>query len=116
MQNFNYGSLFLANNVDIAWIVVAVVAVLAIVAAIVFWRLGAKAVTKRLEKEQGSIDAQRNRMLDDVREESKAIKKEAILEAKPNSVILIDEYAFCNCHGLVDVQMGNKITEMKQET
>ncbi len=116
MQNFNYGSLFLANNVDIAWIVVAVVAVLAIVAAILFWRLGAKAVTKKFEKEQGSIDAQRNRMLDDVREESKAIKKEAILEAKEQEIKLRNEFERESKEKRVELQRLENRLNQKEET
>ena len=92
MQNFNYGSLFLANDATIAWIVVAVVAVLAFVAALLCWKFGGKAVKKNFEKELGDISAQRNRMLDDVREESRAIKKEAILEAKEQEIKLRNEF------------------------
>ena len=47
MQKFNYGSLFLANDGVIPWIIVAVVAILAVVAAILCWVYSAKAVTKK---------------------------------------------------------------------
>ena len=57
MQKFNYGSLFLANNSIIPWIIVAVMAVLAIAVAILCWILSARAVTKRFEGEQGNIEA-----------------------------------------------------------
>ena len=46
----------------------------------------------KYEKENGNIEAQRNRMLDDVREESKAIKKEALLEAKEQELQLRNEF------------------------
>ena len=92
MQNFNYGSLFLTNGGALPWIIVAVVAVLAVVASVLCWVFSAKNLTKKFEKEQGDISAQRNRMLDDVREESKAIKKEAILEAKEQEIKLRNDF------------------------
>ncbi len=93
MQNFNYGSLFLNSNNDIIFIVViAILVVLAIAAWLLSWKLSAKSLTKKYEKDVGDIETQRNRMLDDVREESKAIKKEAILEAKEQEIKLRNDF------------------------
>ena len=74
MQNFNLGFLFLASDGLFIGVVAGLV-VLAIVAGILSWILSAKSLKKRYEKDAGDIETQRNRMLDDVREESRAIKK-----------------------------------------
>lgn len=116
MQNFNYGSLFLANDATIAWIIVAVVAVLAIVASVVCWIFSGKAVMKKIEKDQGDITAQRNRMLDDVREESKAIKKEAILEAKEQEIKLRNEFERESKEKRAELQRMENRLNQKEET
>ncbi len=93
MQNFTYGSLFLATDNTILFIVViAILVILAIAAFLVSWKMSAKSVLEKIKKEQGDIEAQRNRMLDDVREESRAIKKEAILEAKEQEIKLRNDF------------------------
>lgn len=116
MQNFNYGSLFLANDGVLPWIIVAIVAVLAVVASVICWVLSGKTVTKRFEKEQGNIDAQRNRMLDDVREESKAIKKEAILEAKEQEIKLRNEFERESKEKRAELQKMENRLNQKEET
>ena len=116
MQNFNYGSLFLASDGALPWIIVAAVAVLAVVASVICWVLSGKTVTKRFEKEQGNIDAQRNRMLDDVREESKAIKKEAILEAKEQEIKLRNEFERESKEKRAELQRLENRLNQKEET
>ncbi|MBQ7236749.1 MAG: ribonuclease Y [Clostridia bacterium] len=116
MQNFNYGSLFLANDATVAWIVVAVVAVLAVVASVICWIFSGKAVIKKIEKDQGDIAAQRNRMLDDVREESKAIKKEAILEAKEQEIRLRNEFERESKEKRAELQRMENRLNQKEET
>ncbi len=116
MQNFNYGSLFLANDATIAWIVVAVVAVLAVVASVICWIFSGKAAIKKIEKDQGDIAAQRNRMLDDVREESKAIKKEAILEAKEQEIRLRNEFERESKEKRAELQRMENRLNQKEET
>ena len=116
MQNFNYGSLFLAGDGALPWIIVAAVAVLAVVASVICWVLSGKSVTKRFEKEQGNIDAQRNRMLDDVREESKAIKKEAILEAKEQEIKLRNEFERESKEKRAELQRLENRLNQKEET
>ncbi len=115
MQNFNYGSLFLMSNA-IPWIVVAIVAIVAIVVSILCWVLSAKNVTKRFESEQGNINEQRNRMLDDVREESKAIKKEAILEAKEQEIKLRNEFERESKEKRAELQKMENRLNQKEET
>ncbi len=115
MQNFNYGSLFLMGD-TLPWIVVAVVAIVAIVVSILCWVLSAKSVTKRFESEQGNINEQRNRMLDDVREESKAIKKEAILEAKEQEIKLRNEFERESKEKRAELQKMENRLNQKEET
>jgi len=116
MQNFNYSSLFLASGGALPWIIVAVVAVLAIVAAVFCWVFGGKTVKKSFEKELGDINAQRNRMLDDVREESRAIKKEAILEAKEQEIKLRNEFERESKEKRVELQRMENRLNQKEET
>ena len=116
MQNFNYSSLFLASGGALPWIIVAVVAVLAVVAALICWKFGGKAVKKSFEKEQGDIAAQRNRMLDDVREESRAIKKEAILEAKEQEIKLRNEFERESKEKRAELQRMENRLNQKEET
>ena len=115
MQKLNYGSLFLATD-TVAWIIVAVVAIVAIIASIVCWVISAKKVTKRFEIEQGDISAQRSRMLDDVREESKAIKKEAILEAKEQEIRLRNEFERESKEKRMELQRMENRLNQKEET
>ena len=117
MQNFNYSSLFLANGGIDTWMLISIaVAFLAIVASILCWVISAKSVTKKFEKEQGNIDAQRNRMLDDVREESKAIKKEAILEAKEQEIKLRNEFERESKEKRAELQKLENRLNQKEET
>ena len=80
MQNFNYGSLFLAG------MEVGMAILIAVLAAIVFGAVGVYVgmvlKNKSFIKKQGDIKEVTEKMLDDAREESKNIKREAILEAK----------------------------------
>ena len=115
MQNLNYGSLFLVS--DGAFIgVVAGVAILAIVASLLCWIFSAKKVTKQFEKDAGDIEAQRNRMLDDVREESRAIKKEAILEAKEQEIKLRNEFERESKEKRAEIQRLENRLNQKEES
>ena len=118
MHNFNYGSLFLANDGgNIGFIIaIAILAVLVIVAAILAWIFSAKTLTKKFEKENGNIEAQRNRMLDDVREESKAIKKEALLEAKEQEIKLRNEFERESKEKRAELQRLENRLNQKEET
>ena len=115
MQNFNYSSLFLTGEA-LPWIVVAVIAILAVIASILCWVFSAKKVTKHFETEQGNINAQRSRMLDDVREESKAIKKEAILEAKEQEIKLRNEFERESKEKRAELQRLENRLNQKEET
>ncbi len=117
MQKINYGSLFLNSNSDTVWvIVVALLVVLAIAAWLVSWKLSAKSLKKQYEKEVGDIETQRNRMLDDVREESRAIKKEAILEAKEQEIKLRNDFEREAKEKRVELQRMENRLNQKEET
>ncbi len=116
MQNFNYSPLFLSSN-DTVWVVIiAVLVVLAIAAWLLSWKLSAKSLTKKFEKEAGDIETQRNRMLDDVREESRAIKKEAILEAKEQEIKLRNEFERESKEKRIELQRLENRLNQKEES
>ncbi len=116
MQNINYGSLFLNGNNDIKIYIIAGLVVLAIVAWLVSWKLSAKSLEKKYQKEVGDIETQRNRMLDDVREESRAIKKEAILEAKEQEIKLRNDFEREAKEKRVELQRMENRLNQKEET
>ena len=80
MQNFSYSSLFLAGF-EIGT-VVAIVLVAAALVGVGCYILGGFLKNKSFIKKQGDIQKVTDKMLEDAREESKTIKREAILEAK----------------------------------
>jgi len=90
--------------------------VLAIAAWLLSWKLSAKSLTKKYEKEAGDIETQRNRMLDDVREESRAIKKEAILEAKEQEIKLRNEFERESKEKRIELQRLENRLNQKEET
>ena len=116
MQNINYSSLFLANGNGLAWGLVGAVAVLAIVASILCWVLSAKTLKKKYEKEQGTIDEQRNKMLDNVMKESRALKKEAMLEAKEQEVKLRNDFERETKEKRAELQKMENRLNQKEET
>ena len=89
MLNFNYSSLFLATDGVLTTVLVAII-VAAIFAAIGIV-IGGLLKNKSFEKKQGDIKKVTEKMLDDAREESRTIKKEAILEAKEQEIKLRNE-------------------------
>ncbi len=118
MQNFNYRSLFLSNggNDIVFIIVIAVLVILAIAAFFVSWKMSASSLKKKYEKDAGDIEAQRNRMLDDVREESRAIKKEAILEAKEQEIKLRNDFERESKEKRAELQRMENRLNQKEET
>ena len=115
MQKINYGSLFLVSD-GLFIGVVAVLVVLAIAAWLFSWKLSAKSLKEQYEKEVGDIETQRNRMLDDVREESRAIKKEAILEAKEQEIKLRNDFEREAKEKRVELQRMENRLNQKEET
>ena len=117
MQNLTYGSLFLTGGSDIIYIIViAVLVLLSVAAFLVSWNISAKSLKKKYEKDLGDIETQRNRMLDDVREESRAIKKEAILEAKEQEIKLRNEFERESKEKRAELQRMENRLNQKEET
>ena len=81
-------SLFLMS--DAAWAGILAGAVIAVGVGLFF--LGLFLQKKKTDKRLGEIDTVVRKMLDDARVESKAIKKEAILEAKEQELKLRNEF------------------------
>jgi ribonuclease Y len=115
MQKVNYSSLFLVSD-GLFIGVVAFIVILAIAAWLVSWKLSAKSLKQQYEKEVGDIETQRNRMLDDVREESRAIKKEAILEAKEQEIKLRNDFERESKEKRVELQRMENRLNQKEET
>ena len=89
MQTLNYSPLFLTVEPGIA----ALIAVLAaIVAGVACFFLGMWLKNRSFVKKQGDIQKVTDKMLEDAREESKALKKEAILEAKELELKLRNDF------------------------
>ena len=94
MLNAKMSSLFLAadSGMLVGLIVLAIVAVLAIAAAVACWFLGRKLYKSKLENQLGDIKARADKMIEDATVECKALKKEAILEAKEQELKLKNEF------------------------
>ena len=89
MQTLNYSFLFLQPMESSTAILIAVI--VAAVFAVAGVLLGGFLKNKSFEKKQGDIKKVTEKMLDDAREESRSIKKEAILEAKEQEIKLRNE-------------------------
>ena len=97
-------------------IVIAILVILTIAIGFITWKLSAESYKKQYEKQNGDIETQRNRMLDDVREESRAIKKEAILEAKEQEIKLRNEFEREVKEKKVELQRVENRLNQKEET
>jgi len=114
MQNFNYSSLFLAADGVLVPVLIGVLAL--VIGLLVSFFVTKKLLTDKYEKENGNIEEQRNRMLDDVREESRAIKKEALLEAKEQEIKLRNEFERESKEKRVELQRMENRLNQKEET
>lgn len=114
MQNFNYGSLFLASMETGTAILIAVIAAIVFAAAGVF--VGILIKKKSFEKKQGDIQKVTEKMLDDAREESKKIKKEAILEAKEQELKLRNDFEKESKEKRVELQRLENRLNQKEES
>lgn len=93
MTRSNVSSLFLAaDGWLIGFIVVLVIAVLAIAAAVLCWIFGQKLYKSKVERQLGDVKARADKMIEDATIECKALKKEAILEAKEQELKLKNEF------------------------
>lgn len=114
MQNFNYGSLFLASMETGTAILIAVIAAIVFAAAGGF--VGVLIKKKSFEKKQGDIQKVTEKMLDDAREESKKIKKEAILEAKEQEIKLRNDFEKESKEKRVELQRLENRLNQKEES
>ena len=92
MQNFNYGSLFLAPDSSLGYILMAIAIVLAILGTVLGWLLGAKRTKNNFEREKGTLEEQKRKILEQAEEQSRAMKKEALLEAKEQEIRLRNDF------------------------
>lgn len=94
MSHVNLSSLFLASDgLAIGLGVGLGVAVIAIVVvAFLCYKLGVKSYKKTVDEQFGSAQARADKMVEDARAECKALKKEAILEAKEQELKLKNEF------------------------
>lgn len=93
MLNAALSNLFLAaDGATIGLIIVAVVAALAVVAAVLGWVISPKLYRKKLENQLHDYKSETDRMLEETQAECKALKKEAILEAKEQELKLRNEF------------------------
>ena len=89
MQDFNYRSLFLAaSETDLTWLIW----VSALLVLLFFVATGCAIYFiikyERYKKDLGSIQDEKSRMIAEATEESKQIKKEALLEVKEQEIKL----------------------------
>lgn len=94
MNLLGISSLFLANGTMVGMIVAIVVAVLAVAAAVVGFVLffNHKKKVDRANKELGDASERAQKMVADAQAECKALKKEAILEAKEQELKLRNDF------------------------
>ncbi len=88
MQNVNYGSLFLMPDTTAVIVIIAV----AVAALAIGWFVGWILKDNSFKKKQGDIRRVTDKMIEAAKEESKQIKKEAILEAKEQEIKLRNDF------------------------
>ncbi len=91
MQNFNYGSLFLmSDGLAIGLIVgLAVLVICGVLAGLFF---GKKKTKADFEKQVGTLEEQKRKILEQAEEQSRTMKKEALLEAKEQEIKLRSDF------------------------
>lgn len=93
MLNAGISTLFLApGSWFVGFIVALIIAVVAIVAAVLCWFFGRKLYKSKIESQLGDVKARSEKMIEDATAECKALKKEAILEAKEQELKLKNEF------------------------
>lgn len=88
MQNVNYGFLFLMSDTTAVIVIIAV----AVAALAIGWFVGWILKDNSFKKKQGDIRRVTDKMIEAAKEESKQIKKEAILEAKEQEIKLRNDF------------------------
>ena len=91
MVTYTYGSLFLSSNIGIGLAIGLIVG--AFVVALCIGALVSFFLSKLLAKKRlGDVQSRTQKMIDDAMQECKALKKEAILEAKEEELQLRNEF------------------------
>ncbi|MBQ9103805.1 MAG: ribonuclease Y [Clostridia bacterium] len=112
MQIANLGFLFLASEANVPlWAFILAIVAIAAVGIVLGWIL----TNRSFKKKQGDIAKVTAKMLDDAREESKAIKKEAILEAKEQELKLRNDFERESKEKRVELQrLENRINQKEE--
>lgn len=92
MENAVLSSLFLAVDGTVGIVVGVVIAVLAIAAVVLFGVMYPKYYQKKLAMQLRDFKSETDKMLEEANAECKALKKEAILEAKEQELKLRNEF------------------------
>ncbi len=94
MLNANVSALFLAADAwFVGFIVTLVIAIVAVpAAAILCWIFSRKLYKSKIDSQLGDVKARSEKMIEDATAECKALKKEAILEAKEQELKLKNEF------------------------
>lgn len=85
-------SLFLANGSNDTVMIIVIAAVVAVLVSVAGILVGTKVIANARNKKMGSAEAVIARMKEDAEQECKALKKEAILEAKEADLKLRNEF------------------------
>ncbi len=91
MQNYNYGSLFLALDGLAIGLIIGIVVAL-VLGAVLGFVFGGKKIKGNLEKQSGTLEEQKRKILEQAEEQSRAMKKEALLEAKEQEIKIRSEF------------------------
>ncbi len=113
MQNFYYGSLFLASTGigTVLAIVFGVLFAIAAVLAVIFF-----ISHRNFKKDLGSIKEERSKMIAEATEESKKIKKEAILEVKEQELKLRNDLERETREKRAELQKAENRLAQKEDT
>ncbi len=115
MQNFNYGSLFLMSD-GLAIGLIAGLAVLVIVGVLAGLYLGKKKTKANYEKVAGTLEEQKRKILEQAEEQSRAMKKEALLEAKEQDIKIRSEFEKESKEKRSELQRMENRLNQKEET
>ena len=117
MQKFNYGSLFLASGLELALIVVCIVLLIAAIAGVIIGlKLGVKREKQSSEREMGTLEERKRKLIDEAEEQSRAIKKEAFLEAKEQELKIRNDFERESKEKRSELQRLENRLNQKEET
>ncbi len=115
MGSVEVGSLFLASSF-VPWLLFGIMAVAAVVLLLVGLKVGKTKIENAYKKEKGTIEELKAKLLDDAREESRTIKKEALLEAKEQDLKLRAEFERDTKEKRIELQRTENRLNQKEES